>query len=84
MIPIHELLNKICWDSEFGKGIFEIGYYDRIERKIIRVSFEKILLEKGNHATFQWLDVNGELQTIPFHRVREVYKDGDLIWSRLH
>jgi len=30
------------------------------------------------------MDVNGELQTIPFHRVREVYKDGNLIWSRLH
>jgi len=72
MIPIHELLNRICWDREFGKGIFEIGYYDRIERKIIRIS------------TFQLLDVNGELQTIPFHRVREVYKDGDLIWSRPH
>ncbi len=84
MIPIHELLNKIRWDSEFGKGIFEIGYYDRMEREIIRVSFEKVLLEKGNHATFQLQDTNGELQTIPFHRVREVYKDGDLIWSRSH
>ena len=84
MIPIHELLSRICWDNEFGKGIFEIGYYDRIERKIIRVSFENALLEKGNHATFQLTDVNGELQTIPFHRVREVYKDGDLIWSRSH
>ena len=84
MIPIHELLSRICWDKVFGKGIFEIGYYDRMERKIIRVSFEKVLLEKGNHATFQLMDVNEELQTIPFHRVREVYKDGDLIWSRSH
>ncbi|MCF6149795.1 MAG: DUF504 domain-containing protein [Candidatus Kuenenia sp.] len=84
MIPIHELLSKICWNSEFGKGIFEIGYYDRIERKNIRVSFEKILLEKGNHATFRLMDANGELQTIPFHRVREVYKDGELIWNRPH
>ncbi len=84
MIPIHELLNRICWDREFGKGIFEIGYYDRILRKIIRVPFQKILLKEGSHATFQLQDTNGELQTIPFHRVREVYKDGDLIWSRSH
>jgi uncharacterized protein (UPF0248 family) len=84
MIPIHELLSRICWDREFGKGTFKIGYYDRIERKINRVSFEKILLEKGNHASFQVMDVNGELQTIPFHRVREVYKDRDLIWRRSH
>jgi len=79
MIPIHELLSRICWDREFGEGNFEIGYYDRIERKIIRTSFEKVLLEKGNHTTFQLMDVNGELQTIPFHRVREIYKGGDLI-----
>jgi len=84
MIPIHEILNRICWDREFGKGSFEIGYYDRMERKIMRVSFGKVLFENGNHATFQLMDVNGELQTIPFHRVREVYKDGNLIWSRLH
>ncbi len=84
MIPIHVLLNRIWWDKEFGKGIFEIGYYDRMERKIIRVSLEKILLEMRNHATFQLMDVNEELQTIPFHRVREVYKDWDLIWSRSH
>ena len=48
------------------------------------VSFEKVLLEKGNHATFQLQDTSGELQTIPFHRVREVYKDEALFWSRLH
>ena len=84
MIPIHELLNKIRWNSEFGKGTFEIGYFDRVAQKIIRVSFKRILLEKGNHATFQLMDANGELLTIPFHRVREVYKDGELIWSRPH
>jgi hypothetical protein len=28
MIPIHELLNRIRWDSELAKGNFELGYYD--------------------------------------------------------
>ncbi|MBM4053730.1 MAG: DUF504 domain-containing protein [Planctomycetes bacterium] len=84
MMPIYELLCKICWNSEFGKGFFEIGYFDRIEQKIIRVSLEKIILEKGNHATFQLMDANDELLTIPFHRVREVYKNGELIWNRPH
>ncbi len=82
MIPIHELLNRICWDSEFGKGTFEIGYYDRMEQRTIRIPFGGVFLEKGNHATFQVMDANGELQSIPFHRVREVYKDGDQIWRR--
>lgn len=61
MIPIHELLNKIRWNSEFGKGTFEIGYFDRVAQKIMRVAFKNILLEKGNHATFQLMDANGEL-----------------------
>ena len=80
MIPIHELLSRIYWDSEFGKGAFEIGYYDRMEQRAIRIPFEKVLLEKGSHATFQLMGANGKLRKIPLHRVREVYKNGDQIW----
>lgn len=29
MTPIHELLNRIRWDKEFGQGRFEVGYHDR-------------------------------------------------------
>jgi hypothetical protein len=28
VIPIHELLARIRWDPEFGRGRFEIGYLD--------------------------------------------------------
>ena len=31
MIPIQELLSRIRWDESFGKGDFEIGYYDRVD-----------------------------------------------------
>jgi hypothetical protein len=34
MTPIHELLNRILWDKEFGQGRFEIGFYDRREGTI--------------------------------------------------
>lgn len=37
MIPIQELLNRIRWDESFGKGDFEIGYYDRVDGTINRV-----------------------------------------------
>jgi len=37
MLPIHELLNRIRWDKEFGRGDFRIGYYDSIEDRLIRV-----------------------------------------------
>ena len=82
MMTIEELLNRIRWDQEFGKGDFEIGYEDHIEQKVIRVQFQKIRFKEGNHLSFQVESAVGEVQTIPFHRVREVYKNGSLIWNR--
>ncbi len=85
-IPIQSLLNRIRWDQEFGKGHFEIGYYDHVSQKIARVSLQEVRFEEGNRFSFEMKtaagEAGGEVQTIPFHRIREVYKDGHLIWSR--
>lgn len=82
MVPIQELLNRIRWDKEFGKGFFEIGYCDRVERRIIRIPLQEIHFRKGNRFSFQLETFEGEVQSIPFHRVREVYKNGSRIWRR--
>lgn len=82
MIPIRELLSRIRWDKAFGKGRFEIGYFDQIERRIIRVSLREMSFEEGDHFSFQLQSDEGELVSIPLHRIREVYKDGALIWER--
>ena len=82
MQPIHELLNRIHWDPEFGRGHFEIGYYDRLETKIIRVSFNEVTKMPGNKFSFHVYDEDGIAHCVPMHRVREVYKDGELIWKR--
>ncbi len=82
MIPIQELLNRIRWDEEFGKGEFRVGYYDRLEDRIIKVPFDELILDRGDHFAFQIRAGHGELCSIPFHRVRTVYKDGQLIWER--
>jgi len=82
MIPIHELLNRIRWDKEFGQGDFVIGYYDRVEDTIIRTPLREILIEPDDHFAFDIIDHDGVLQSIPLHRIREVYKDNELIWHR--
>ena len=82
MQPIHELLNRIHWDPEFGRGSFEIGYYDRIDEKIIRVPFNEVTQMEGNKFFFHVFDEDNIAHCIPMHRVREVYKDGELIWKR--
>lgn len=82
MIPIQDLLNRIKWDKEFGQGCFEIGYYDRIDHKIIKVQLRQLDFDPDDHFFFKLTDLSEEVCSIPYHRVRQVYKDGQLIWSR--
>ena len=51
MIPIHELLNRIRWDSEFAKGNFQLGYYDRAEDRIILVPLQEITFPEDSPQT---------------------------------
>ena len=82
MQPIHELLNRIHWDSEYAKAEFRIGYYDRVEGAVIVVPLQSIEFPPENRFVFLLYDDSGELHTIPFHRIRQVYRNGELIWER--
>jgi uncharacterized protein (UPF0248 family) len=82
MLPIRDLLNRIRWDREFGKSFFEVGILDHIEQKIIRIPFTKIHFEEHGRLFIHFEDDLGDTLTIPFHRIREVYRDGHLIWQR--
>ncbi len=82
MTPIQQLLNRIRWDPEFARGEFELGYFDRIEERVITASFREIDFPADDHHTFRLVDAEGHTHRIPLHRVREIYKDGHLIWHR--
>ena len=82
MIPIHELLNRIRWDTEFARGNFELGYFDRVERRTIMVPFKEVTFPKDDPQSFHLTDAEGQTHRVPFHRVREVYKDSQRIWHR--
>lgn len=84
LIPIHELLNRMRWDPEFAAGDFELGYYDRIENRIVRLSFQAIRFDGAAHGGFQVVAADGATHTVPLHRIKDVYKDGELIWHREH
>ncbi|HWH72266.1 MAG TPA: DUF504 domain-containing protein [Candidatus Sulfotelmatobacter sp.] len=83
MMPIHELLNRIRWDAEFARGNFELGYFDRVENRVILVPFTAVAFPADDPQTFQLLDEEGRIHRVPFHRVREVYKDAQRIWQRV-
>lgn len=82
MQPIQELLSRIRWDSDFGDADFVVGYYDRVERQIIRVPFAELEFPPEDHFCFELIDESGDRHTIPFHRVREIWRDGKCIWQR--
>ncbi len=82
MIPILELLSRIRWDPEFGDASFVIGYYDRLKRCIVRIPLKHVVFAGPRGDSFEATDEDGSAHRVPFHRVREVYRDGVLIWRR--
>jgi uncharacterized protein (UPF0248 family) len=82
MIPIHELLSRIRWDASFAKGRFVIGYWDRLAGRVLRADLREISWDVDNPTFFDLVDEEGLVHSIPFHRVREVWRDGSLIWPR--
>ena len=81
MQPLDQLLDRIAWDPEFGKGRFALGYLDRVARKEVVVPFDEVHRDSGGR-TLALLDDDGLVVHVPLHRVRTVYKDGLVIWQR--
>ena len=84
MIPIHELLSRIRWDPDFGQAEFAVGYYDRLEERIIVVPLAEIFFDPEDHYSIQVLDTLGQSHTVPLHRICEVHRNGECIWRREH
>ena len=61
-----------------------IGYYDRVADCIVRVPLREVFFKSGDHFSFDIYDHDGVLHNIPLHRIKEVYKDKELIWHREH
>jgi len=79
--PVRELLNRIRWDAGFG-GEFEIAFVDHAKPELERVAVRDLRFDPDDHFSFEWLGEEGEWVSIPLHRIRRVYRDGVLIWSR--
>jgi len=81
MQPLQELLHRIKWDAQFARGEFALGYYDRILHQEEVVPFTSISMDPATDS-FSFHGEDGIVAHIPLHRVRTVYKDGDVIWQR--
>jgi uncharacterized protein (UPF0248 family) len=82
MQPLHELLHRIRWDAEFGRGEFALGYYDRVLDEELVIPFSSVRLDTSGRPALAFTDPGGVTQRLPLHRVRTVYKNGQVIWKR--
>lgn len=82
MIPIESLLHRIRWDEAYGRADFTLGYHDRTRHALVTLPLDRIHLEPGNHFSFTAIEPDGTLHEVPFHRVREVHRNGERIWQR--
>jgi uncharacterized protein (UPF0248 family) len=80
---IKELLNRIRCDPEYGRGRFFVGFENHVAVGIVRVPFAAIRPEGEDGFSFSLVDEHGNERTIPYHRVREVLRDGAVIWHRV-
>lgn len=82
MIPIHELFARIRWDAAYARARFVIGYWDRQSGEVLKVDLADVTWDRENPAFFGLADEDGIVHEVPFHRVRQVWRDGELIWER--
>ena len=75
---IGDLLNKIRWDKNLKPEEYSIVYFDRIAEKSFEVPFKSIARE-GN---FIKVIRPGKEINIPLHRIRQVKRNGKVIWER--
>ena len=81
MMPIQQLLHRIQHDAKFAHGEFTLGCFDRIEGRIVPVPLSEVEFV-ASERMLRFVDADGRLHRIPLHRIREVRKNGQLIWSR--
>lgn len=59
MVPLHELLSRIHWDPEFGRGEFKLDYYGRMSGELVYVPLSEVRQEAGSHLNFGVTDKEG-------------------------
>jgi uncharacterized protein (UPF0248 family) len=79
LIYIKKLLDRIRWDFSFSQAYFELEYEDRVNG-LVRVALDQIV--SIDSQSFIMKDQYFGKITIPLHRIKGVYRNGELIWGR--
>jgi uncharacterized protein (UPF0248 family) len=80
--PVSEILDRIRWDADYGAAEFTIGYFDRVENRVVLRPIGSVYFEPGDRFFFHFFDEDAEEHSVPLHRIRDVYRNGERIWHR--
>ena len=75
---VGDILNEIRWDKKLKPEEYMIVYFDRIAEKTIEVPF----LAMGREGNFFTIEVNGRKMSVPLHRIRQIKRNGKIVWER--
>ena len=78
MMYIGDLLNKIRWDKRLKAEEYTLIYFDRIAENSFEAPFNAI----SRSGNFMIIKRNGQDASIPLHRIREVRRNGKVVWER--
>ena len=79
MQQIKDLLNQIRWDKRKKPEEYSVHYFDRVKKGLMEIKYNGI---KRLEGTFMVIEKNSEETSIPLHRVRQVRRNGKLVWER--
>ncbi|MBN2452217.1 MAG: DUF504 domain-containing protein [Lentisphaeria bacterium] len=82
VLPIRKLLDRIRWDDRFGAARFEIAWYDRAAGCRVCAPLEDVVLDIPSRFAFRVRREGEHDLAIPYHRVREVRRNGEIVWTR--
>ncbi len=82
MQPIQELLARLRWDSRFAGRRVVLAYWDRVARALVRANLREMQRDAVNPSLLDFVDADGVAHSVPLHRIREVWCDGESIWRR--
>lgn len=79
MQTLKELISKIKFDKRENPADYDFFYLDRINHKKVKINFKDILRVEGEMFV---IEKNNFETEIPLHRIRQVTKNGEIIWQR--
>ena len=79
MITIKDYINKIKWGPKEKKEDYRFYYIDRVNNELKEIRFLDI---KDIEGGFMIIHGRYEDVEIPLHRIREVKRNGIVVWRR--